>query len=358
MRYRDILFSLLQSYEISIVYSQLSIAIFFAIFVKIYFTMKRVLSLLVFVVLLNGCDDGNLIQEDIDFESATMQSCSTNNIIYKLNEKEALLVEIPETSFTTEPSSTNTPTELSISSTSNRVVYRFFNGTVSADNICETIPAAAPIVTDQWTATDGTIQILTTAVKTTNTTDNSTKITGYNHNIVFKNITFAKSSGTQVYETFAFGDYVTTATTLPFLFDETLEKCSTSNQIYNYTSSEALMLTIDPSLIVNEVTPLNSPRTGIIGTTTNILKYRLFSGLLTSAYFCNATTPTTPALSQEWNGVAGISGISGIIEVTTTTNGPSSFKHTIVLKKASLAKGNNNFLLGDNYIYGELLTTN
>jgi hypothetical protein len=320
--------------------------------------MKRVLSLLVFVVLLNGCDDGNLIQEDIDFESATMQSCSTNNIIYKLNEKEALLVEIPETSFTTEPSSTNTPTELSISSTSNRVVYRFFNGTVSADNICETIPAATPIVTDQWTATDGTIQILTTAVKTTNTTDNSTRITGYNHNIVFKNITFAKSSGTQVYETFAFGDYVTTATTLPFLFDETLEKCSTSNQIYNYTSSEALMLTIDPSLIVNEVTPLNSPRTGIIGTTTNILKYRLFSGLLTSAYFCNATTPTTPTLSQEWNGVAGVTGTSGVIEVTTTTNGPSSFKHTIVLKKATLKKGNNTFILGDNFAYGELLTTN
>jgi hypothetical protein len=357
MRYRDILFSLLQSYEISIVYSHLSIAIFFAIFVKIYFTMKRVLSLLVFVVLLNGCDDGNLIQEDIDFESATMQSCSTNNIIYKLNAKEALLVEIPETSFTTEPSSANTPTEISISS-SNRVVYRFFNGTVSADNICETIPAATPIVTDQWTATDGTIQILTTAVKTTNPTENSTRITGYNHNIVFKNITFAKSSGTQVYETFPFGDYTTTATTLPFLFDETVEKCPTSNQIYNYTSSEALILTIDPSLIVNEVTPLNSPRTGIIGTTTNILKYRLFSGLLTSAYFCNATTPTTPALSQEWNGAAGVSGTSGIIEVTTTTNGPSSFKHTIVFKKVTLAKGNNNFLLGDNYIYGELLTTN
>jgi hypothetical protein len=36
-------------------------------FVKIYFTMKRVLSLLVFV--LNGCDDGNLIQEDINFKT-------------------------------------------------------------------------------------------------------------------------------------------------------------------------------------------------------------------------------------------------------------------------------------------------
>jgi PBP1b-binding outer membrane lipoprotein LpoB len=319
--------------------------------------MKRVLSLLVFILVLNGCDDGNLIQEDINFEAVATQSCVTNDIIYKLNEKEALLVEIPAETFTTEPSLINTPTIIEINTT-NRVVYRFFNGTVSADNICETIPPATPTVIDQWTVTDGTIQILTTAVKTTNTTENSTRITGYNHNIVFKNITFAKSSGTQVYETFPFGDYGTTATTLPFLFDEIVEKCSTSNQIYNYTSSEALMLTIDPSLIVNEVTLLNSPRIGIIGTTTNILTYRLFSGLLTSAYFCNATTPNTPVLSQEWNGVIGVTGTSGIIEVTTTTNGPNSFTHTIVLKKATLKKGNNNFILGDNYIYGTLLTSN
>lgn len=319
--------------------------------------MKRVLSLLFFALLLNGCDDGNLTQEDINFETATMQSCSTNDIIYKLKNKEALLVEIPATSFTTEPSLANAPTILDINTT-NRVVYRFYAGTVSTDNICETIPPATPIVTDQWNATDGKIQIFTTAVKTTNTATNSTRITGYNHNIVFKNITFAKNSGTQVYETFPFGDYVTTATTLPFLFDETVEKCSTSNQIYNYTSSEALMLTIDPNLIVNEVTPLNTPRTGIIGTTTNILTYRLFSGLLTGAYFCNTTTPTTPTLSQEWNGVAGVTGTSGIVEVTTTTNGPGSFKHTIVLKKVTLKKGNNDFLLGDNFIYGDLLTTN
>jgi predicted small integral membrane protein len=80
------------------------------------------------------------------------------------------------------------------------------------------------------------------------------------------------------------------------------------------------------------VTPLNSPRTGILGTSTNILKYRLFAGLLTSDYFCNATTPSTP-ISQEWSAVSGVVGVSGIVEVTTTTNGPGSFKHTIVLKK-------------------------
>jgi hypothetical protein len=54
--------------------------------------MKRVLSLL-FLLALNGCDDGNLIQEDINFEDVTTESCSTNDLIYKLNDKEALILD-------------------------------------------------------------------------------------------------------------------------------------------------------------------------------------------------------------------------------------------------------------------------
>ncbi len=318
--------------------------------------MKRIVGLLVLLLLLNGCDDGNLVLETINFEDAITQSCSTNNILYKLKEKEALLLEIPTSSFTNEPTEIGTPTEITIGG-SNRLVYRFYNGTVAANNICETIPPATPSVTNQWTAAGGTIQIITTAIKTTNTTDNSTRISGYNHNIVFKNITFTKANGTQVYETFPFGDYVTTTTSLPFGFDETTERCTanTPNLLYNYTGSEALTLDIDPSLIDNTVTPLNSPRTGILGTTTNKLTYRLYAGLIPTSYFCNTSIPTTPAISQEWNAIAGVSGISGIVEVTTTTNG-TGFKHTIVLKKATLKKGNSDFSLGDNYIYGELLT--
>lgn len=318
--------------------------------------MKRIVGLLVLLLLLNGCDDGNLVLETINFEDAITQSCSTNNILYKLKKKEALLLEIPTSSFTNEPTEIGTPTEITIGG-SNRVVYRFYNGTVAANNICETIPPATPSVTDQWTATGGTIQIITTAIKTTNTTDNSTRISGYNHNIVFKNITFTKANGTQVYETFPFGDYVTTTTSLPFGFDETTERCTanTPNLLYNYSGSEALTLDIDPSLIDNTVTPLNSPRTGILGTTTNKLTYRLYAGLIPTSYFCNTSIPTTPDISQEWNAIAGVSGISGIVEVTTTTNG-TGFKHTIVLKKATLKKGNSDFSLGDSYIYGDLLT--
>lgn len=319
--------------------------------------MKKVVGLLFFLFVLNSCDDGNLVQEDITFENTATQSCSTNNIIYKLKDKEALILEIPESSFINEPTLEGSPRIINISST-NRVVYRFYNGAVSANNICETIPPATPIVTDQWNATDGTIQIITSAVKNTDATTGRTKITGYNHNVVFKNITFAKNNGTQVYETFPFGDYVTTATTLPFGFDETVEQCSSSKQIYNYTSSEALTLDIDPDLIKNEITPLNSPRTRVIGTSINKLVYRLYSnGVLTPDYFCNATLPILPSISQEWIAESGVTNVSGIVEVTTSKV-LETYVHTIVLKKVTFTKGNSDFTLGDSYTYGELITTN
>lgn len=314
--------------------------------------MKRVLSLLVFSMFLNGCDDGDLIQEDINFEDVTAQKCTTNNIIYKLKDSEALIFEATGITFPTE----TTKQQLNISS-ANRVIYRFYNGMVSAATLCESIPPATPIVTDQWTATGGNIAINTTAVKTTDEKDNSTKITGYNHSITFKNITFDTGNGTQVYETFVFGDYLVSATPLPFAFNKTLEQCSSSKQLYDYNSSEALILDVDSALILNEATPLNTPRTGLISDTKNKLTYRLFSGLVTGAYFCNTTFPSSPVVTEEWIGVAGVSNISGIVEVTTTVFG-NGFKHTVVLKKVKMKKGNSDFILGDTYIYGELLTTN
>jgi len=319
--------------------------------------MKRVFSLIIFLLLLNGCDDGNLSLETISFESATTQSCSTNNIIYKVKEKEALLLEIPKTSFVNIPTVPGTPTVINIDNSTYRVVYRFYNGTVVADNICNTIPPATPIVTDQWIATSGQIEITTTTITQAGSIAGSTVITGYNHHIVFKNITFDKGNGNQVYETFPFGDYTTSATSLPFGFDKTVEQCPTSKQIYNYVSGESLTLdNIESGLIINTETPLNTPRSGLIGSVKNKLTYRLYNGIITSGYFCNTTVPLLPTISEEWNAVDGVSGVSGIIEVTTIKSGTTAYKHTIVIKNATLMKDNSSFKLGDSYIYGDLIT--
>ncbi|MBC5864045.1 hypothetical protein [Flavobacterium turcicum] len=315
--------------------------------------MKKILSLVTLALLFNSCDDGDIVIEDISFEDGTPTKCTTNNIIYKTKDNEALIFDASGITFPTEEGSQ----EITINS-SNRVLYRFYNGPVTSATLCETIPPATPIVINEWIATKGIIVINTKANKEPNTTDNSNRITGYNHNISFKNIEFTKTdSAPQTYPTFFFGDYKTTATPLPFSFTKVLKQCPTSKQLYDRNSAEALILDIDPSLISNTPTPLNTPRTALISTTTNKLTYRLFGGLLTDDYFCNTTYPTTPVVNEEWLGVTGVANTSGIIEVTTTSFG-NGFKHTIVLKKVKMKKGNNDFLLGDNYIYGELLTTN
>ena len=320
--------------------------------------MKRVFSLMIFILLLNGCDDGNLTLETIDFEDAETKSCSDNNIIYKLKENEALLLEIPKTEFVNEPTDPDSPKVIDIDNSTYRVVYRFYDGAVAEDNICNTIPPAKPYTVDQWIASSGKIEIATTTNTTAGTIAGSTVITGYNHRIVFKNITFAKTNGTQVYETFVFGDYITPSTPLPFGFDKTLEQCPDKKQVYNYNSGEALTLdNIESTLIVNEETPLNTPRIGLIGSVKNKLIYRLYSnGVLTPSYFCNTIQPALPTVSEEWNGVNGVANLSGIIEVTTIKSGTTAFKHTIVIKNATLTKGNSSFKLGDIYTYGELIT--
>lgn len=320
--------------------------------------MKRALYGLIIALTFNSCDDGNLTQEAISFDTVTTQSCSTNNIIYKIKGQEALLLQIPASSFSNEPTAIGTPTIIDISS-ANRVVYRFYNGALSSSMFCETIPPSSPTVTEEWIAIAGKIQITTTAIKTTNATTGRTSITGYNHNIVFKNITFAKQNGTQVYETFTFGDYNRSITPLVLGFDETLEQCSSSKQIYNYNSGETITLdNIDTNLIQNQITALNTPRTALLGTTTNKLVYRLFTnGVVTPSYFCNSTQPTVPAISQEWIAEAGVANVKGTIEVTTT-NVLNTYTHHIVLKKTTFIKGNNNFTLGDSYVLGDLITTN
>jgi hypothetical protein len=320
--------------------------------------MKRVFSLLIFILLLNGCDDGNLTLETIDFEDVATQSCDNNNIIYKLKESETLLLEIPKTTFVNEPTDPSSPLVINIDNSTYRVIYRFYDGAVTAENICNTIPPAKPYITDQWTATSGKIEITTTTITSAGSIPGSTIITGYKHRIVFKNITFAKTNGTQVYETFVFGDYVTSATTLPLGFDKTVEQCSDGKQVYNYTSSESLALdNIDPALIVNVETPVNSPRTALIGDIKNKLIYRLYTnGVLTQSYFCNTVQPLLPTVSEEWNGVNGIANVSGIIEISTIKSGTTAFKHSIIIKNATLKKGNSSFKLGDVYNYGELIT--
>ena len=315
--------------------------------------MKHIFIALLLLFVTNACDDGDLTVETIDFSEVNAQKCTNKEIIFKLKDTEMLLLQIPSSEFESDITPENQPTLVPLSETI-KVTYRQYNGTVSSNNICLDLPVATPIVTEEWTATSGTIEITTTAVKNVNATTNATRITGYKHNIIFRNITWQKPSGQQVESEFVFGDYTIPVSALAFGFNEELEKSTCDNRIFDFSGSEAFILDVDDfaSLFENAVT--TSPRTALISSD-NKLTYKLFSNTISDTYFCTTPAPVLPVVNQEWNAVNGVAGVSGIIEVATTTFG-TGFQHTITLKKVTLKKGRSDFYLGDEYLYGSFIT--
>lgn len=322
--------------------------------------MRKYASLLLFALLLNGCDDGDITVEQIDFETVEAKNCTTDNLlVYKLKSQESLLLQVPEGTFTEDETPLNVPDQHNIDNTSYRLVYRGYDGAITGTDICSLIPPATPKIINEWYAKSGLMEITTTATHTPNATGNGNRITGYNHNISIKNVTYAVNGVDVTVPEIKFGDFATGVTnTLDLAFDDTAAQCSTSGQIYNFIISGASITIddVDASLIQNTVTPLNTPRTAVISSTKNKLLYRVYNSTLNADYFCKTPVPSTPTLRETWAGVDGVANVSGYIEVTTTTNGPNTFLHTIVLKNVTLAKGNSSFKLGDSFAIGSFST--
>ncbi|WP_163399124.1 hypothetical protein [Flavobacterium fluviatile] len=322
--------------------------------------MKKFAYLLLLGLLLNGCDDGDLTVETFDFTdpSIKVQTCTdTYELLYKLKNQESLLLQIPEDKL----GNVAGEQTFNIDNNSYKLVYRTYDGTVATANICNAIRPSLPNITDEWYAEGGTIVIVTKAkYGEPNTTENSTRIVGYTHSISFKNLTYSKPAGTQVGPDFVFGDIDTTVDDLNLTFDESADLCTSATNdkvVFNINDEASLTINnIDPTLIANEVTPSGTPRTGLISATQNKVFYTIYNGLITADYFCKIPIPSTPTISQTWTGLEGVSGQSGIIEVTTTSLGPTVFKHVIVLKDVILDNGNVNFKLGKNFLLGELVT--
>jgi hypothetical protein len=321
--------------------------------------MKRIISILTLLFIINACDDGNVTVDAIDFSEGNVLKCSLKDVLYKVKDNQMFFIEIPSSYFTTEPTPTDTPLEVPITGTV-KVVYRKFSSTVTSDNLCPTVPNGIPNQIEEWKATSGIIQITVTPIYTvTNAVTNQTKITSYKYYIALKNTTFLKPDGsTQLYGDgngmFVFGNYTVPATPPALGFDELVDKSSCDNRIFNFGTSEAMILDVGanfPTLFANEVT--TTPRTALLSDI-NKLSYKQYANTVTDANFCPTLT-TTPAIVNDWSGAAGVEGVSGTIEVSTTTLGPQ-FQHTIHFIKVTLKKGNNTFYLGDDYIYGSFVT--
>lgn len=322
--------------------------------------MKNFLKSIFLLIFIYSCDDGDLTIENIDFSTVTASSCG--EIIYKINGNEAIYIQIPASrnAFSNDVTPTDEPRRIDIGGNVS-VTYRVYNGRPSAANFCTSPGPISPVATSEWIATSGTVEINTIAVYTLNEATGATKITSYLHNIVFKNIVFAKPDGTQIYESFNFGNFSTAPTSLPFNFNaDDVLLCSATNNLFNARVNGIEGISIedfDKALL--STANLGVAKTALISATANKVSYRLFQEALTTAnsnYYCSSPFPDFPPINEIWTAQNGVDGVSGIIEVTTTTNG-TGFLHTIILKAVTFQRGNSTFYYGDAIPFGNLLTT-
>ena len=315
--------------------------------------MKKYACLLLFAIMLNGCDDGDLTAEIIDFSEIEPVSCSeTNELLYKLKDQESLLLQLPKYTLSPENGIPELGSkEYSITSGgAYQLVYRAYDGVISKSNICDAIRPSSPNVSNEWFATGGKIKIETSPKIETNDTNGSSRIIGFNHAIYMQNITYSKPQGEQVNPDFFFGNLIESNYTSPTIaFTNEVGQCSTTYQLYNSTATSTMTIdAVDSKLIVNEET-FGTARTSNITSTQNKIVYNNYiNGTISTAYFCNTTRPTSPEIDETWNGAAG-----GTIEVTTTKTG-TTFFHTITLKNVVLENGNLNFKLGNSFLFGVL----
>lgn len=345
--------------------------------------MKRFLGLLILSFCINSCDDGEFEIQSFDFSSIAATECVGANesfFIYYTNEREALFVQIDEENFENIITPQDDPRIVTINAT-NKVTYRVYNGNVTAASICSTIPPLSPVPVEEWTATSGVIEIITSANKQTNETTGQSFITGYTHTIKLVNTLFVKGDGNQqLFSELFLGNYVTpanppTITTANIIyscsnFDEVanLNYINNLDYIFQINGNQTIILESDGTLFQNSEATAANPRTAVIDGANTKITFLVFESAVLP--FCIQPTAEDPepdnpeptGSEEEWIGENGSSSSStGIIEVTTVQvfDQPTQtlvYRHTIFLRKVSFKKDGTTFTFGDLYQMGTIDT--
>ncbi|MGO4920409.1 hypothetical protein [Maribacter spongiicola] len=157
-------------------------------------------------ILFFGCNDGDLQIETVDFDSIeTVQSCndvsaSTENVVFKINGDEALILTIANGLLKNEVTASSLESAVPGSS---QISYRIFSETVTSAYFCDSPPPLTPTVLEEIEAEGGSI------IVTTTTEDSIT----FTHTIQLSGITFLNENGSRItdLQVNEFGTVTTTA---------------------------------------------------------------------------------------------------------------------------------------------------
>lgn len=128
--------------------------------------MNKFLALLFFsTILLQSCDDGDIIITTFNFDEAELESCGTlgNYVFYKVNPEalESLSLKLGVTDSLYRTAETK---NYVLNGTTNFVNYRTYDGDLGTTYFCSSIPPTSPNVTVDYLAAAGTAEFVTTFI--------------------------------------------------------------------------------------------------------------------------------------------------------------------------------------------------
>ena len=126
-----------------------------------YTYMRKRLLFIFLPILFVGCNDGDIIVTNFDFEDAQLQQCGdTSNVVFfkinpQVNESISLLIPTSQELFI----ETGTQT-FNLSSTGSIVNYRGFDDSVTSGYFCNPVPATSPLVVLEYIGTSGIARLI------------------------------------------------------------------------------------------------------------------------------------------------------------------------------------------------------
>ncbi len=123
--------------------------------------MRKLVLLILIPLLFQGCNDGDIIVTNFDFQDAQLQQCGddANSVFFKINPQvnESISLYIPTTQELFIESGTQS---FNLSGTGSIVNYRGFDDSVSSSYFCNAIPPTSPGVILEYIGTSGTARLI------------------------------------------------------------------------------------------------------------------------------------------------------------------------------------------------------
>lgn len=302
--------------------------------------MKKIIGLLVASAFITACDDGDMVFENLNFDGVQIQKCTDNELYFKINNNELLLVDFTRPISAVQSGSwldpeveldqrTSPPANADI-----KIYYRTYDGTVNNNVICSIIAPANPRVTSEYISVPGGTIFYTRTI--TPAVDQGVVNISYAYTINFQNITLTDGTSEIKYTSFPFGTYAYETTRLTFNIPQFVY-CSEENALAGHNAISDFSKLILPD-------DFQFPTTATTRTI-QLNDNQYFSYLVYSENLSNITPCDTidKPIREEWIATEG----TIIIETQTSATGQ---RHLLKIQNALFQKGNSSFVMTDREI--------